>query len=969
VDKLSKDNKKGVITKLFSPSKSSPKQGSKNGMLLHVFVGDAQLEAPPKDKQSMRLVLAGDVKQGGKDFSIASTWKEGALVSFKNTTVMGSAEDKAQATVSFTLKASPKSNPAEEETIGEAVLSTYAMESAVEKIVVLNPPSSSKNKAPVGRLSVTLFLNRFAIDFDADSHRQKNLLGGPSASSSSTLQARAPAKPSSREYSFLLNRKLNWRGERRSTFNKQTEVLLQEDMSKHMKELKRSLQAERGASAAAAAQRARSPRSKAKGKGREPKLAYGTQHAPPPPRAQSPTRKTNMGVGFIGASWPRPERAPRADEEERIASELKMAEERRLMNLKAIALDAKQRAMEARLKSEAAKMTVELQAREDDVMRRALQKQEEELARMRRSLEAQKRKGLNRAVQAHFLESEERRKLKEEVERREKAIFMQTLREAEGVAQPKESAAYLSSAAASAAASSLAPRSQQPHSSSTLKAANKRVGKPQPTAWMLKQRRRAERARRVRLALQEQFAGSSSVVVPTGPDLDASLRDIEQRRAQRSYMQPIHHVKLNPRVVGDVSVITSAVLAPPRPPSPPPTAARAPRALSPDKPPLPPVSAEEAAARALERYRAALQRKQEQSLSKVARSSLYGAAYGKTQSKAQQRAHSAPPPSSRPASIPVALTRHTAASLSRRESIGGKYSEFGSEVFPDKTQSTRWGGGGGKRGAAGADTDAASIDTETLVREMSREISSSSSGAGRLSRRSVSVPPSPAAAPKAASKSKPKSKPRPTAPGSPVWVAESKRAVASMSEKSRALKKAAAQFTLAFDEPQAQLLQPPPVPAPVPGVSSSASSIPGFLSSYVNVQAMEPPSYNGTKASSSSDSNSFKSSKSSKSSKAGLERIIADLAAKDTPTPEAEAAEQAHQQAREAQQLRELVASVETSKGAALEVHETRVLSEIASLAAAGKGRSKGKGKGKKAEEGPLSPSSNLRAALFGDGE
>jgi hypothetical protein len=313
----------------------------------------------------------------------------------------------------------------------------------------------------------------------------------------------------------------------------------------------------------------------------------------------------------------------------------------------------------------------------------------------------------------------------------------------------------------------------------------------------------------------------------------------------------------------------------------------------------------------------------------------------------------------------VALTRHTAASLSRRESIGGKYSEFGSEVFPDKTQSTR-GGGGGKRGAAGADTDAASIDTATLVREMSREIISSSSGAGRLSRRSVSMPPPRAAAPKAASKPKPKPKPksRLAAPGSPAWVAESKRAVASMSEKSRALKKAAAQFTLAFDEPQAQLLQPPPVPAPVPGVSSSASSIPGFLSSYVNVQAMEPPSYNGTKASNSSDSNSFKSSK---SSKAGLERIIADLAAKDTPTPEAEAAEQAHQQAREAQQLRELVASVETSKGAALEVHETRVLSEIASLAAAGKGR--GKGKGKKAEEGPLSPSSNLRAALFGDGE
>jgi hypothetical protein len=199
-------------------------------------------------------------------------------------------------------------------------------------------------------------------------------------------------------------------------------------------------------------------------------------------------------------------------------------------------------------------------------------------------------------------------------------------------------------------------------------------------------------------------------------------------------------------------------------------------------------------------------------------------------------------------------------------------------------------------------------------------------------------------------------------------VAENKRAIANMAEKSSALKRAAAQFTLAFNEPQAQLLQPPPVPAPAPGVSSSASSIPGFLSSYVNVQAMEPPSYAGIGALASTTGSS--GSKSSKSSKAGVERIVADLAAKDTPTPEAEAVEQAQQQAREAQQLKELVASVESSKGAALEERETKVLSEIASQAVAGKGKARGKGKDKAQKaEGPLSPSSNLRAALFGDGE
>ena len=341
--------RKTLVNRLVSPFKgpSPSKAASKLGMLLHVYVGDAQLESPPKDKLQLRLVLSGDVKQGGRNFSIVSSWKEGALVSFKHTQVMGAADDKGTSTIHFSLRGTMKDKPAEEEIMGEAVLSTYAMESAIEKVIVLNPPpggtKSSKSNAPVGRMSVTMFLNRFAIDFNAEAHNSKSLVmsagggGGGGAAGGGTATA---AKPSSREYAFLLNRKLNWKGDGRvSSFNKQTEKLLQEDMSKHMKELRRSVQAvnttmriggSRAANVNSNASARKTPRAlgaagAARSPSPEPKLAYGTRHPPPPPRAQSPTRRTNMGVGFIGASWPKPPKPVPTEDEEKLAFQLQMA--------------------------------------------------------------------------------------------------------------------------------------------------------------------------------------------------------------------------------------------------------------------------------------------------------------------------------------------------------------------------------------------------------------------------------------------------------------------------------------------------------------------------------------------------------------------------------------------------------------------------------------------------------------------
>lgn len=691
--------------------------------LLHVFVGDAQLDAVPKDMLQLRLVLSGDVRQGGRDFPISSNWKEGSIVRFQHTQVMGQAADKAQSTIHFSLRGTPKSSPGTEETLGEAVLSTYAMDKADAKIVSLLPlgANGGRASAPVGRLTVTLFLNRFAIDFNAEN--QKEHYGKVSAFDASAAQTTAAT--SSREYAFLLNRRLNWKGDKSSSWNKKIESKLNEDMNGHMKELATSKQHVDAATKQHVAQ-------KKMGKP-EPKLAYGTKHAPPRPWAQSPTRRTNMAVGFV-AAWPKPPRSTLpAVSQEQLDERLRIAEERRLLKAEQGAASARNRAHYARMKADEARLFLDQQRNEDELRRLALQVQQEAVARLQAETEREKRRTAAMAVRAHFQESAMRSHVRKLSQECEKDIYMKALR-------------------ATAAAKETSAARVKPciEDSTKRKVPVVKMGRPMValTAWAAKQRRRADRARRVRerlSSLRAQLAQGTATEADVTALLVGPLSFVPRKR----FMESIGKMKLRVHQSGSFSDITAFKLSPPllplsapaskpkasESPAPPPLATASPPSAPPAPAPAPtPFQVAEAAtARALERFRLAMQRRRESSLQKIVHSSFYGPAYGKGDQKADSkilgRSHHSAPPSNhvtqrdwaaveagmRKRGVRQSVLEPTQSSR-LRHTAGGRFCDFELETqLPRKKKDSSK-----IRNAQAADD--LSINTEILMREFSREI-------------------------------------------------------------------------------------------------------------------------------------------------------------------------------------------------------------------------------------------------------
>ena len=704
-------------------------------MLLHVFVGDGQLDAVPKDMLQLRLALSGDTRKGGKEFSVSTPWKEGALVRFQHTQVLGQAEDKGTSTIHFSLKGTPKASPATEVTIGEAVLSTYAMERADTKVVMLLPPLSpgattsgrSAAPAPVGRLSVTLFLNRFAIDFSDENQKDHfNKL-----SVLNTKAAEAATTTSSREYAFLLNRRLNWKGERATSFNRKIESKLNEDMNGHMKELRVSKQ---HVDAISRQQRQQQRQGGRFNKKAEPKLAYGTLHPPPPPRSQSPTRRTNMGVGFI-AAWPKPPPRTHAEQEqEQISEKLRIAEERRQLQSKQEANLLRDRAHNAQVKADEARLFVVQRRNEDELRRLALAAREETICRLRVENERTGKRTVAMAVHAHFLESQMRTRVREQSQEHEKTL--------------RAKMAFDAGPTATNAAIKPAEKTQ-------IKVPTVKIGRPKVelTMWAAKQRRRANRARRVRERLsilrsqlsQGTAGADEAAAAATWMAAEDSLVVAPKRR----FMQSIGKTKLRVPMSASVSEITASILSPPPPP--PVLAAPAKVPAPPRAPAAPPpvLDAEVAAAKALERYRLAMQRRQDSALQKVARSALYGAnsnpnrsalygaAYGDSKAvpKTHMRSRSAPPlgrdddwavqKAGVAATSRESVLRLTQSSRMRQAAIGGRFkdSEFEAPVLAPQSQQAR-----GRRLRANLKSrdimaqDDRSVDTETLMREFSREV-------------------------------------------------------------------------------------------------------------------------------------------------------------------------------------------------------------------------------------------------------
>ena len=961
--------------------------------LLHVFVGDAQLDAVPKDMLQLRLVLSGDVRQGGREFSVSSNWKEGSIVRFQHTQVMGQAADKAQSTIHFSLRGTLRSSPGTEETLGEAVLSTYAMEKADAKIVSLLPPGArggGRASAPVGRLTVTLFLNRFAIDFNAEN--EKAHYGKVSALDASAAQVTAAT--SSREYAFLLNRRLNWKGDKSSSWNKKIESKLNEDMNGHMKELRTSKQ---HVDAVTKQHMARKKNVKS-----EPKLAYGTQHAPPPPKAQFPTRCTNMAVGFV-AAWPKPSTSTQAAvSQEQLAERLRIAEERRLLKAEQEAASARNRAHNARVKADEARLFLEQQRNEDELRRLSLQVQQEAVARLKAETEREKRRTAAMAVRAHFQESAMRTRVREMSQEREKKIYMK---------------AVLRATTAADAATSVAK--VRPYGESTkVKVPVVKMGRPKValTAWAAKQRRRADRARRVRerlSSLRTQLAQGTASEADAAALLAGPLAFVPRKR----FMQSIGKMRLRVPIGASVSDITASILSVPAPP---PkfsaerratAAAAAAAAVAPPPPaPAPALTssqiAEAAAARALERYRLAMHRRQESSLQKIARSSLYGPAHVKgsreTTINSQGRSHSAPP-SSRVTqrdwaaveagvvqpSMRLSVLQPTQSSR-LRHATGGCFSDF--ELETQLQARSRKGSSSKLRSQA---TDDTSVNTETLMREFSREIfhRSSEARAARTPTRSVSVnvvsrrpaapvvpgpkPPLPFASARKTSRimhrtvppadRQTPSRPSSTAPFpkrvsaatsaiATAWRKEARSVALKMARKSELLKSTADDFALRGDLDTANALLQQGNRA---RGGNSGSIVPGFLSSFNEPDAVAVSARHDGSGSHGS------------SVDRDVDRIVSSLMQQQ---------QQAHgpqissdQAASEAEEQARVAAIIHALESQGVEV-ESRLLEKVKELRLSSPARTQAVTiGGPEGEHAALSPMSNLKATLregmFGDGE
>jgi len=385
-------------------------------MLLHVFVGDGQLEVVPKDVLSLRLNI---VTRAGREYPVASSWTAGSILRFHHTVVVGNAEDESVSSLTFNLMGTYRQEPGTEVLMGQAALQSTSIGSkgAITKVLILLNGGTT-----VGRFSTTLFLNKYPIDLAPEqvSRHEKTVAAKEERKKATTKII----PPSSREYAFLLSRRQNWKEGEKSSFNSNTERMLDEDVSANMLSLRKSLR-----------ESGQTPASIGASKKKEPVLAYSKRPADSPGRKKavvSPLRKTIMGVGYVGSQWPS---SPPAAVLEQISNEqaerkLKLAEERRIEVMKAVAEQAHKRAIDARDKSEMIKKIAAAEEVNDDKLRAVLLKREEELKNLRNKLATERRKAASLAQLKHIQESKERKRLKEEEEKKEKALMAKMLKDA-----------------------------------------------------------------------------------------------------------------------------------------------------------------------------------------------------------------------------------------------------------------------------------------------------------------------------------------------------------------------------------------------------------------------------------------------------------------------------------------------------------------------------------------------------------
>ena len=169
--------------------------------------------------------------------------------SFASTTLWSWAEvdDPGCSKLTFELKGCYKKDPAKEVVLGSTAIETKKK----AKTYVLDLAPSTQNASFFGggsderansicKLSITLYHNRFPVDLSPDEvalrHKREML---------ASKELKHTTKPSAREYSFLLNRKMNWDMKDAASFNNETEKQLDKDVVTNLKEMYNNKQKEK----------------------------------------------------------------------------------------------------------------------------------------------------------------------------------------------------------------------------------------------------------------------------------------------------------------------------------------------------------------------------------------------------------------------------------------------------------------------------------------------------------------------------------------------------------------------------------------------------------------------------------------------------------------------------------------------------------------------------------------------------
>lgn len=357
-------------------------------MILHLVVSEAQINASVSDVAAAKVRI---VINGGKETLLTSS-HVGILncVAFNQTihyTIDSDASDsrtlQAEADISWNLirvdfymsiaTAKGTSMP-----LGMASVMTSPLEHAMTKRLHITNSDDTK----MASLLITLLYYKQPLDLTV-----------PHALQTNTNSDRNLHIPNSREYQFLMSRRLNSlaRGKpsESASFFESTEKLLDAEVaitSTHPSPYPKSSQAYNSKS-----RQSLSGTSRHCTAGTNSKSGTGRQSVPSATGATThpTTRQTSMAVGYVGVAWPDAAK----HEQEKTLYKIHLATQRRLESMKEVSNEVRAKNIQQRTRTEEIRRRKAIQDVENAKLQDVLEKREKEIAKLKQQLQLEKTYG------------------------------------------------------------------------------------------------------------------------------------------------------------------------------------------------------------------------------------------------------------------------------------------------------------------------------------------------------------------------------------------------------------------------------------------------------------------------------------------------------------------------------------------------------------------------------------------------